>query len=333
MGRCFGWQPRAKVSMMIMRPPQHGHGRGSTRGSSARCFGRLGLLWARRHGEQLASVRNVCGSVAAGEQPIVSDAMEALRQHVDQEAPDELVGRQRHGLVAGGPLDPIVLVLEGDAVLVGGQQPAIGDRDAVGVARQIAQHLLGPGERLLGVDHPIDLAQWRQIGMECSLVGEPHMIAEELQRPASCAATSISRNSRRNNAERTSTGQKIARSARDPLRSIRRQAATRHDHVHMRVVGERGAPGVQHRHEADASAEMLGIGRDRERGLGRGFEQQVVDHRLVLIGDVGGSLPAVCTPHESTAPAAARPRARPATRVPQRPDTWGSAGCGSYCRR
>jgi len=44
---------------------------------------------------------------------------------------------------------------------------------------------------------------------------------------------------------------------------------------------------VEHRDEADASAEMLGIGRDRERGLGRGFEQQVVDHRLVLIGDVG----------------------------------------------
>ena len=82
-------------------------------------------------------------------------------------------------------------------------------------------------------------------------------------------------------------GQKIAWPARDPPRSIRRQAATRHDHVHMRVVRQRGAPGVQHRHEADASAEMLGIGRDRERGLGRGFEQQVVDHRLVLIGDVG----------------------------------------------
>src|SRR3979490_1381097 len=79
--------------------------------------------------------------------------MEALRQHVDQEAPDELVGRQRHRFVAGGPLGPIVLVLEGDAVLVGGQQPAIGDRDAVGVARQIAQHPPGPGERLLRVDH------------------------------------------------------------------------------------------------------------------------------------------------------------------------------------
>ena len=34
-GRCFGWQPLAKVSMMIMRPPQQRHGRGSTRGPSA----------------------------------------------------------------------------------------------------------------------------------------------------------------------------------------------------------------------------------------------------------------------------------------------------------
>jgi transposase len=44
-------------------------------------------------------------------------------------------------------------------------------------------------------------------------------------------------------------------------------------HVHMRVMRQGGAPGVQHRHEADASAEMLGISCDRERGLGRGFEQ------------------------------------------------------------
>ena len=39
--------------------------------------------------------------------------------------------------------------------------------------------------------------------------------------------------------------------------------------------------------DADAGAEMLGIGGDRERGLGRGLEQQIVDHGLVLVGDVG----------------------------------------------
>jgi hypothetical protein len=32
-GRYLGLHPRAKVSMMIMRPPQHGHGRGSTPGT------------------------------------------------------------------------------------------------------------------------------------------------------------------------------------------------------------------------------------------------------------------------------------------------------------
>ena len=95
-------------------------------------FGRFGLFWARRRGEQLARVRDVCGFVSIAEQPIMSDAMESLRQHVDQEAPDELVGRQRHRLIAGRPVDPIILVREGDAVVVGGQQPAIGDRDAVG---------------------------------------------------------------------------------------------------------------------------------------------------------------------------------------------------------
>jgi hypothetical protein len=36
---------------------------------------------------------------------------------------------------------------------------------------------------------------------------------------------------------------------------------------------------------ADARAEVLGIGSDREQRLCRSAEQQVVDHRLVLVGD------------------------------------------------
>ena len=68
--------------------------------------------------------------------------------------------------VADGPLDPIVLVIEGDAVLVGAQQPAIGDRDPVGVAGQIGQHLLRPGERPLAIDEPLGPIQRREIGLE-----------------------------------------------------------------------------------------------------------------------------------------------------------------------
>ena len=51
------------------------------------------------------------------------------------------------------------------------------------------------------------------------------------------------------------------------------------------MVGHRRAPGMEHRGGADAGPEVLGIGGDGEQCLGRRAEQQVVDHRLVLVGD------------------------------------------------
>jgi len=55
--------------------------------------------------------------------------------------------------------------------------------------------------------------------------------------------------------------------------------------MHMRMVGERRTPTMQHRRHADPGAEMLGIGGDRKHGLGRRLEQKAVDFRLVLPGD------------------------------------------------
>jgi hypothetical protein len=54
-----------------------------------------------------------------------------------QEPPDELVRLKRHGVVAAGSLDPVVLVAERYAGRVGGDEAAVGDRDAVGIAGQI----------------------------------------------------------------------------------------------------------------------------------------------------------------------------------------------------
>jgi hypothetical protein len=44
---------------------------------------------------------------------------------------------------------------------------------------------------------------------------------------------------------------------------------------------------MEHGGDADARAEMLWIGGDGEQCLGRRAEQQVVDYRLVLVGDRG----------------------------------------------
>jgi hypothetical protein len=66
-----------------------------------------------------------------GEQAVVANAVEPARQDVKQEAADELVDAERHDLLAVRAVAAIVLVAEGDAGLVEGEQPAVRDGDAV----------------------------------------------------------------------------------------------------------------------------------------------------------------------------------------------------------
>jgi hypothetical protein len=74
---------------------------------------------------------------------------------------------------------------------------------------------------------------------------------------------------------------------RRPAIAIERDTAARHDHVDVGMMGQRRSPGVKHGGEANAGAEMLGIGRDGQHRLRRRLEQQVIDERLVVKGDGG----------------------------------------------
>ncbi len=69
---------------------------------------------------------DVLGTLAAGEQAIVADAVEACGQHVHEKAANELVGGKRHHLAALGTFDPVVLPLEGYPY---GKGRLVGDRD------------------------------------------------------------------------------------------------------------------------------------------------------------------------------------------------------------
>src|ERR1700757_997789 len=83
-------------------------------------FGGVDIMLPLRHGEQLASTSDIGSAVfAVGEQPVVTDAMQALGQHIDQETPDELMCGQGHGFVPAGPLDPVILPLECNSGRVG----------------------------------------------------------------------------------------------------------------------------------------------------------------------------------------------------------------------
>jgi len=74
----------------------------------------------------------------------MADAMEALRQNVEQQAPDELAGRQRHRAKPLPAVAAVVLEAEGDATVIEADQSAARDGDAVGVAREIGEHRLEP---------------------------------------------------------------------------------------------------------------------------------------------------------------------------------------------
>jgi hypothetical protein len=83
-----GEAPRWNVSMMIMRPPQHGHGCESGVGSlaSAPLVARASGF-CRWHVEHAVRSGDVVGARGAGEQAVVTDAVEALRQDVDRGIP------------------------------------------------------------------------------------------------------------------------------------------------------------------------------------------------------------------------------------------------------
>ena len=109
--------------------------------------------------KQASAEGELAGPAAIGEQSVVTQPGKATRQHMQQEAANELVGVEAHHLdpVAVGvvaPPEANVLAVEVDEAMVA-------DGDLVGVAPEIGQHLPGAGERGLAVEHPVVRSQRR----------------------------------------------------------------------------------------------------------------------------------------------------------------------------
>jgi len=111
----------------------------------------------------------------------MTDAVEALRKNVEQEAADEFIGAQCHGALAIGAIAAIILVAERDTMFVERDQPTVRDGDAVGISRQIGEHRFRPGERWLGVHDPALLAQWSQVTEEGASLAQADVVTEELE--------------------------------------------------------------------------------------------------------------------------------------------------------
>ena len=124
------------------------------------------LLVGRGHGQRRAGRGQLLGLDGGAEQPVVTDALEAAGQNMLQEASDEVLAVDQDGalaaVVVGANAQAHTLAIDADDALVG-------DGHAVRVARQVVQHHLGPGQRRLGVDHPVMTLELDQPSMSMSM--------------------------------------------------------------------------------------------------------------------------------------------------------------------
>ena len=216
----------------------------------------------------------------------MTDAVEATWQDMEQEATDELVRRERHDALPLGTIAAVVLVAEGDASLVERQQAAVGDGDPVGIAREIGEHGLGAGERRLGIDYEALLPDRGEMAQEEAAVGETGLRAEERKSSRLMEFEQPGEEQAAEERAQHPHRQEEGRTRRYPAPPVERDAAARHDHVDMGMVCHRRSPGVEHGGDGDAGAEVLHVTRDRHHRLRCRAEQQIVDDRLVVQGDV-----------------------------------------------
>ena len=106
---------------------------------------------------QAAAQRQFLLAGTIGEKAVVADTDEASGQDMLQEATQELDRIEFHHPMAVATT-LIVLVAEAHRVRVGSRDSAVGDGDAMGVAGEVLQDLLGTAEGWLGVHHPLRVA-------------------------------------------------------------------------------------------------------------------------------------------------------------------------------
>ena len=109
----------------------------------------------------------------------MADAMATRRQDMEEEATDEFLRLQRHGLASGAMT--VIPPFERDAFIVSGHKTTVGDSDTMGVTGKIAQHLLGTGKGAFGVNHPIGSARGAQIIAKDDGIHKWSQIAKEFE--------------------------------------------------------------------------------------------------------------------------------------------------------
>src|SRR5207248_11421940 len=158
----------------------------------------------------------------------------------------------------------------------------VGDGDAVGIAAEVLQDVLGSAEGWFGVDDPIFAEERTQPGSEELGMGEGCEFSGQVQLTAFEGRLQASDELATKHAPQHGDGEEEAWMGSNPAGVIAGESAGGNDAVHMRMKLELLVPGVQHAEEADLSSEMGGIASDFKKSFCAGTKQQTIDYFFVL---------------------------------------------------
>lgn len=210
----------------------------------------------------------------------MADAHEVCRKGVKEKATDKLDRIKGHGPLTTAV--SIVFVAEGDLAFLKGQKALIGDGNAVGVAGQVFENMLGRSKGWLCVDDPIGFILAGDKRPPGGLLAEVGELAVKEYLSLFPGVFKIAKKllfkERAENAYR----QKKAFAARYPAVTLRGYPATRNQNMHMGVVLKGLAPGMKNGQKADLGAQMGGVAADRLKGLGGGPKENAVKDAFVL---------------------------------------------------
>ncbi len=245
------------------------------------------LLHCWLRAEQRAGPGKVAFAGCAGQQAVVTNAVEPAWEHMDEEPAQELVRIKPHDLHTVSTFDPAVFPAEHHGSGISADRAAVGDGNPMRVAAEVCQYGFGSAEGRFGIDHPFGLAKRRKPGGKCINVCQPGQIAEEgeLSRPMQRDQTFDEQPTEQSGQHPDM--QEEPRLAANPTDAILREPASWYDHVDVGMVRHCRSPGVEHTGHTDAGTHTPGIGGDGRHRLCRCFEQQAVDGLFVPKSDPG----------------------------------------------
>src|SRR6185295_15262962 len=146
---------------------------------------------------------------------------------------DELMRVERHDAVADLTVAPVIFPFESDTFAIEGDESGIGDGDAMSVASKIGEYLVRTGEGTLGVDHPFHTAQRLEEGPECIGIMKRGLFAEKLQRAFGVGGDKTLAHEAAKQSREHFYAEKVPSSTGYPALSVRRDAAARHNAMHV----------------------------------------------------------------------------------------------------